>query len=323
MKLSDVQKENCSSEIAKKVCKLLKKEGMLAKKVTLVTVYTLNHFQQLVQRVKESLPRATEFEVMDAITRWKKDRSKRNEEAMIDVLSIFRGDRSNPKFWVGIRSRKRFIDTEQKAMLNGIERYILGAEQHDSGTIARDNYRVFIDTETQPFYSFSGFKTKVKASKRKTDGSYRRLYQYRFTDCDVERLSYHPQMRPSFTHQPLEAVMPSEIPDTDLDESSRHGNATNMTIAEQNCQAFYLSCWYGKYELLNELAATDDACYKAEIKKMEDTMANAQACWDAKWKKSTTERVKEGLQMIARQCSPCCKRKREDSDDEADKRMRV
>ena len=70
--------------------------------------------------------------------------------------------------------------------------------------------------------------------------------------------------------------------------------------------------------------ATDDACYKAEIKKMEDTMANAQACWDAKWKKSTTERVKEGLQMIARQCSPCCKRKREESDDdEADKRMRV
>ena len=122
MKLSDVQKENGSSEIAKKVCKLLKKEGMLAKKVTLVTVYTLNHFQQLVQSVKESLPRATEFEVMDAITRWKKDRSKRNEEAMIDVLSIFRGDRSNPKFWVGIRSRKRFIDTEQKAMLTGIER---------------------------------------------------------------------------------------------------------------------------------------------------------------------------------------------------------
>ena len=188
---------------------------------------------------------------------------------------------------------------------------------------ARDNYRVFIDTETQPFYSFSGFKTKVKASKRKTDGSYRRLYQYRFTDCDVERLSYHPQTRPSFTHQPLEAVMPSEISDTDLDESSRHGNATNMTITEQNCQAFYLSCWYGKYKRLNEFAATDDACYKAEIKKMEDTMANAQACWDAKWKKSATERVKEGLQMIARQCSPCCKRKREDSDDEADKRMRV
>ena len=51
---------------------------------------------------------------MDAITRWKKDRSKRNEEAMIDVLSIFRGDRSNPTFWVGIRSRKRFIDAAKK-----------------------------------------------------------------------------------------------------------------------------------------------------------------------------------------------------------------
>ena len=32
--ISDVQRENGSSEIAKKVCKLLKKEGMLAKKVT-------------------------------------------------------------------------------------------------------------------------------------------------------------------------------------------------------------------------------------------------------------------------------------------------
>ena len=107
MKLSDVQKENGSSEIAKKVCKLLKKEGMLAKKVTLVTVYTLNHFQQLVQRVKESLPRATEFEVMEAITRWKNDRSKRNKETMIDVLSKLRGDRSKPELWGGIRSRKR------------------------------------------------------------------------------------------------------------------------------------------------------------------------------------------------------------------------
>ena len=51
---------------------------------------------------------------MEAITRWKDDRSKRNKEAMIDVLSKLRGDRSNPKFWVGIRSKKRFIDAAKK-----------------------------------------------------------------------------------------------------------------------------------------------------------------------------------------------------------------
>ena len=150
MKLSDVQKENGSSEIAKTVCKLLKKEGMLAKKVTLVTVYTLNHFQQLVQRVKESLPRATELEVMDAITRWKNDRSKRNEEAMIDVLFIFRGDRSKPELWGGIRSRKRFIDTAKKKaatrlkLPTGIMLYLRLAKQHydQQGAIKDQNMHV-------------------------------------------------------------------------------------------------------------------------------------------------------------------------------------
>ena len=209
----------------------------------------------------------------------------------------------------------------QQVKLNGIEKRILGEEQHDSGTIARNNYRVFIDTESQPFHAFSSFRTKAKSLKRNIDGTSSRAYQHTFSEAfDVERLSYHPRIRPSFNHILYDAVQPSsDIPDAGLEDKRRHGRATNMTIAEQNCQAFYLTCWYGKYKLLKELAATDDVCYKAEIKKMEDTMRKAQACWDAKWTKKLSEHLQEGVTMVSnaiRKCSPCNKRKREDSDDD-------
>ena len=206
-----------------------------------------------------------------------------------------------------IREKIR-LSTEQQRVLDEIEHNQLQAENHISGSIARTAYQAF-NNELSAFANFNN-----KAFKK-----FNRGFHSVFNSCDVERLSYHPTIRPSWAARPTTFVAPKTIPELDLIDARRHGNAYHLTLMEQNAQIFYFRSFWGKYELLKQLAAKDNA-FQAELGRMETIMTKAQARWDAKWAVST---VRTMVNTVVDAVSPWCKRKREDSDDEADKRMRV
>ena len=138
---------------------------------------------------------------------------------------------------------------------------LVQAEDHVTESLIMSAYMPFKDEKLRDFQGLNGT----------------------YSHYQIERMSSHPNCRPSFTNIPRTFV---QTKPHDGGLKMRCGNMEYLSPIEQNCNLYYLKQLWKKYEVfewLSKYLSHPSDVFKAEQLSLIESMKKAQVRWDAKF----------------------------------------